>query len=76
MEIRMNEHAKNVMDALSIGGVLATLAGWLPSIAAVLSIIWTLIRILETETFRKFSGWASLILRGLYDSIRKLLRNH
>lgn len=41
---------KFIADGLSIGTVAATIAGWLPHIAAVLSIIWTLIRIYETKT--------------------------
>ncbi|MFZ6723329.1 hypothetical protein [Undibacterium sp. Ji49W] len=38
------------LDALSIGTMLATLAGWLPSLAALASLIWSCIRILETRT--------------------------
>lgn len=48
------EHAKTVGDALSVGTVIATLAGWLPAIAALVTIIWTVIRILETRTVQ---GW-------------------
>ena len=43
----LTESIKGVVDTLSIGTVVATLIGWLPSIAAALSIIWTLIRIYE-----------------------------
>jgi chromate transport protein ChrA len=50
------EAAKNVVDALSIGTVVATLAGALPSIAAIFTICWTVIRIYETETVKKFLG--------------------
>ena len=49
-----HEHVKHVVDAISIGGILATLAGWLPAIAALLSIVWTLIRIYETKTVQKW----------------------
>jgi uncharacterized membrane protein (Fun14 family) len=45
---------KPVVDAISIGGVIGTLMGWLPAVAAFLSIIWTLIRIYETETVKKW----------------------
>ena len=51
----MTEHqetAKHVLDAASIGVAFATFVSWLPSIAALLSIIWTFIRILETETVK------------------------
>ena len=30
----MQEEAKTVMDSLAVGGTVATLAGWLPSIAS------------------------------------------
>jgi hypothetical protein len=51
-----HEAAKNVVDALSIGTVVATLAGILPSIAAIFTIVWTVIRIYETDTVQKFLG--------------------
>jgi chromate transport protein ChrA len=50
------EAAKNVVDALSVGTVVATLAGVLPSIAAIFTICWTAIRIYETETVKKLLG--------------------
>lgn len=46
----MNEQEVNTIDLAAVGGVVATLAGWLPNIAAVLSIIWLLIRIIESPT--------------------------
>lgn len=48
------EGAKHLLDVASVGTLLATLASWLPSIAALLTIIWTAIRIVETKTVR---GW-------------------
>ncbi len=51
-----SEAAKNVVDALSVGTVVATLAGILPSIAAIFTIVWTAIRIFETETVQKLLG--------------------
>lgn len=56
---KMDEHAKNIGDALSYVGVMATLAGWLPSVAALLSIIWTILRIWESATGQKFAAWLS-----------------
>ena len=50
------ESAKHVVDALSIGTVVGTLAGILPSVAAIFTIIWTSIRIFETETVQKLLG--------------------
>ena len=44
---------KPLVDTLSVSTAVATLLGWLPHIAALLSIIWMVIRIWETETVRK-----------------------
>tara|TARA_B100000686_G_C16344836_1_gene739778 strand:- start:356 stop:538 length:183 start_codon:yes stop_codon:yes gene_type:complete len=46
------EVAKNVVDAVSVGTVAGSLMGWLPPIAAALTIIWTTIRIYETNTVK------------------------
>lgn len=51
-----HDAAKHVVDALSIGTVVATLAGILPSIAAIFTILWTGIRIYETETVQSLVG--------------------
>jgi hypothetical protein len=48
------EGFKHLLDALSIGTMLGTLFQMLPNIAALLTIVWTCIRIAETETVR---GW-------------------
>lgn len=48
------DQTKHILDALSIGAAFATLIGWLPSIAALLSIVWSLIRIWESKTVQ---GW-------------------
>lgn len=47
------EGIKHLLDALSIGTMLGTLFQMLPNIAALLTIIWTVIRIYETETVRR-----------------------
>jgi len=55
----MSEHqetAKHVIDALSILTVIGTLVNMLPSIAALISIIWSVIRIYETKTVQKWLG--------------------
>lgn len=52
--MQINEPSTHVMDATAIGLALAALAGYMPSIAATLSVIWMAIRIYETETVR---GW-------------------
>jgi len=43
-------------DAISIATVVGTLAQILPSIAALLTIVWTILRIIETETVRSWLG--------------------
>ena len=57
----MTEHhagdvSKMIFDGLSMVVVVGTLATWLPPIAALLSIIWTIIRIFETDTVRGWTG--------------------
>jgi len=52
----MSESAKHVGDAVSIVTVVGTLAQVLPSIAAMFTIVWTSIRIYETETIQKLLG--------------------
>lgn len=44
----IQEQAKHVIDAGAIGGGVAAFAGWLPDIAAGLSIIWLAVRVYET----------------------------
>jgi hypothetical protein len=46
----INEHTKHIIDWTSIGIAFGTLMQMLPSIAAALSIVWSLIRIYETKT--------------------------
>jgi hypothetical protein len=45
-----HETAKTVADALSIVTVVGTLVEVLPAIAALFTIVWTVIRIYETKT--------------------------
>lgn len=47
---------KHVGDFLSVGVVAATIAAWLPAIAALFSIVWSAIRIYETKTVQKWIG--------------------
>ena len=51
-----HETAKHVVDALSIITVVGTLVEMLPSIAAIFTIVWTGIRIWETETVQNLLG--------------------
>lgn len=48
------EGTKHVIDSISVLTVVGTLADILPPIAALVTIVWTTIRILETETVK---GW-------------------
>jgi hypothetical protein len=48
------ETAKHVIDALSVITVIGTLVEMLPSIAALFTIIWTGIRIWETDTVQRW----------------------
>ena len=50
------ETTKHVVDALSIMTVVGTLVEMLPSIAAIFTIVWTVIRIWETETVQNLLG--------------------
>jgi hypothetical protein len=50
----IDEHTKHVIDGASVATVMGTLMSWLPAIAALFTIIWTVIRIYETKTVQ---GW-------------------
>jgi len=56
MKEHVSEGAKQVTDALSIVTVVGTLTDVLPAVAALFTIVWTLIRIYETKTVQ---GWIS-----------------
>jgi len=51
-----HETAKTVGDAVSLVTVVGTLAEVLPAIAALFTIVWTGLRIYETETVQKMLG--------------------
>jgi hypothetical protein len=53
MAEQTGEIAKGALDAVSVGTVAGALMGWLPPIAALLTIIWTTIRIFETNTVQR-----------------------
>lgn len=55
----MTEHhdtAKQIVDGLSLLTVIGTLTEMLPSISALLSIVWVGIRIWETDTVQGLFG--------------------
>jgi hypothetical protein len=51
-----SEGAKHLVDAVSIATVLGTLAQILPPLAALFTIVWTVIRIYETKTVQRLLG--------------------
>lgn len=52
----LDETVKHVIDLASVATVVGTLVDMLPSIAAVFTIVWTGIRIWETDTVRGLTG--------------------
>lgn len=52
----MSDNAKHAVDAISVATVVGTLANILPAIAAIFTIVWTAIRIYETETVQLLLG--------------------
>jgi len=50
------EATKHALDAVSVVTVVGTLADILPAVAALFTIVWTGIRIVETRTFRSIFG--------------------
>ena len=54
-DLRMSQElAKHTMDAASVGIVVATVANWLPAVAALFTIIWTGLRIYEMKTVQRW----------------------
>lgn len=53
MNTHLSEGTKHAVDAVSVVTVVGTLAEILPSVAAIFTIVWTSIRIWETETVQK-----------------------
>ena len=47
---------KQVVDTFSVATGVGTLAGLLPALAALFTIVWTGIRIWETETVKRMRG--------------------
>ena len=56
--VNMDEASKHIIDAASIATALGTIVQVLPSVAALLSIVWSVIRIYETKTVQ---GWIGRI---------------
>ena len=56
MKTEITDSTKHAVDALSLATVLGTLVDMLPSISAIFTIVWTCIRIWETDTVRTLTG--------------------
>ena len=56
MALQADEQVKQLGDAISILTVVGTLAELLPALAAILTIVWTAIRIWETDTVQRMFG--------------------
>ena len=54
--MKMSDHLKHLLDGAAITVAFATFVSWLPSIAAALSIIWTILRIWEMDTVKRWTG--------------------
>ena len=52
----MDESMKQVVDTFSVATGVGTLAGLLPALAALFTIVWTGIRIWETDTVQRMRG--------------------
>ena len=48
-----NETVRAIGDTASVATAVGTLAGYMPSLAALFTIIWTSIRIYETDTVQR-----------------------
>ena len=51
---------KHLLDIASVGTVIGTMTSHLPSVAALLTILWTGIRVWETDTVRSITGRSSI----------------
>jgi hypothetical protein len=56
MALQVDAQIKHAGDAISIITVVGTLAEVLPALAAILTIVWTAIRIWETDTVQRLMG--------------------
>ncbi len=52
----LSQTEKHLIDIASVATVAGTLADFLPHVAAVFTIVWTGIRIWETETIKYVTG--------------------
>ena len=56
MKDHLSENTKHIIDFASVATVLGALVEVLPAIAAIFTIVWTAIRIYETDTVQGLLG--------------------
>jgi hypothetical protein len=56
MKDHLSENTKHIIDFASVATVLGALVELLPAIAAIFTIVWTAIRIYETDTMQGLLG--------------------
>jgi len=56
MKDHLSENTKHIIDFASVVTVLGALVEVLPAIAAIFTIVWTAIRIYETDTIQGLLG--------------------
>lgn len=56
MKHELSEHTKQLVDLASIVTVVGALVDFLPSVAALFTVIWTGIRIFESQTVQRLLG--------------------
>lgn len=56
MTIPMSEESKFIIDIANIGAVVALLNNAIPALAGIVTIVWTLLRIYETDTVQRWLG--------------------
>jgi len=56
MDNMATESTKQVVDAVSVFTVVGTLGELLPPMAALFTLVWTVIRIYETKTVQRLLG--------------------
>jgi hypothetical protein len=56
MKDHLSENTKHIIDFASVVTVLGALVDVLPAIAAIFTIVWTAIRIYETDTVQGLLG--------------------
>ena len=49
----MTEELKTVGDVVGVGSTVALLAAWIPPLVSLVTLVWFVIRIYETDTIQK-----------------------